>query len=82
MSKPAPLKGKGSAAYESSADAIVVHFSQEDVRNAVEWLKDSINSDLFLKSGIICTAEKLLFDKIDEAFSDVLQEKKQPTKKK
>ena len=76
------MKGKGSAAYESSADAIVVHFSQEDVRNAVEWLKDSINTDLFLKSGIICTAEKLLFDKIDEAFSDVLQEKKAASKKK
>ena len=76
MGKPEPLKGKGTAIYESSADAIVMHFSQDDVRNAVEWLKDAINSDVFLKSGITSESERILFEKIEEAFADVTKEQK------
>ncbi len=72
MGKPEPLKGKGTAMYESSADDIVMHFSQEDVRNAVEWLKESIDSDVFLKSGMMSESERLLFEKIDAAFADAL----------
>jgi hypothetical protein len=75
MGKPEPLKGKGTAMYESSADDIVLHFSQEDVRSAVEWLKESINSDVFMKSGIMTESERLLFEKIDEAFADALNVK-------
>ena len=81
MGKPEPLKGKGTAMYESSADAILLHFSEADVKNAVEWLKAAIDSDVFLKSGMMCESERLLFEKIDEAFSDVLKPKKEEEKK-
>jgi hypothetical protein len=77
LGKPEPLKGKGTAMYESSADAIVLHFSEADVKNAVEWLKTAIDSDVFLKSGMMCESERLLFEKIDEAFSDVLKKKEE-----
>jgi hypothetical protein len=68
---PGPLKGKGTAMYESGADAIILHFSEEDVRSAVEWLKAAVDSDVLLKSGIMPESERLLFEKIDDAFSDV-----------
>ena len=82
MAKPAPLKGKGHAMYDGSADAVRMHFTEEDVREAVEWLKDAINSDLLLKSCIVCTAENMIFDKIDQAFPDVMQPKPQEKKKR
>ena len=82
MGKPEPLKGKGIAIYESSADDIVLHFTQEDLHNAVEWLKEAINSDVFLKSGMMCESERLLFEKIDQAFSDVITAKKPEKEKK
>lgn len=75
MSKPEPLRGKGTAMYDSSADAIILHFSEADVKSAVEWLKAAIDSDVFLKSGMMCESERLLFEKIDEAFSDVVKAK-------
>ena len=80
MDKPEQLKNKGTAMYDSSKDKILVHFNMEDLDNAIEWLKESIDSDVLLKSMMMGESERLLFEKIDAAFYDVTQTKKKEEK--
>ncbi len=80
MDKPEPLKNKGTAMYDSSKDKILVHYNLEDLDKAVEWLKESIDSDLMLKSMMMGESERLLFEKIDAAFYDIAQTKKKEEK--
>lgn len=64
MSKPEPLKGK----QRYYADAIKIHHS-EDVKSAVEFLKEQIYKTISFKH----TKEWKKQDKlIDEAFADVV----------
>lgn len=66
--------------YDSSKDKILVHYNLEDLDKAVEWLKESIDSDLMLKSMMMGESERLLFEKIDAAFYDIAQTKKKEEK--
>lgn len=67
--KPEPLKGKKHT--YTFRDMNTTNYTEADVKAAVEWLKDKVNKN-YKHSGVV----KYFIELIDEAFADIMEEKK------
>lgn len=64
--KPKPLKQR--YAYVNNSHKL---YRDVDIKAAVEWLKDKVNKN-YKHSGVV----KYFIELIDEAFADIMEEKK------
>jgi len=79
MMKPEPLEGKEVMINYPNKNKYTLYHKSLDVRSAVEWLKYEFRNIHYLQR-MTPIAKQRLFDKINEAFADVIEKPKKTVK--